>query len=617
MKRQANAPQNLMQRTTAAQVAALLRDGLRADREGSESRARDIYERVLHLDPENPDALQLLGLIAKRQGDAASAEELMRRSLRSHSEQPNVWNNLGNLLEAKPDLEQAQPCFERAIALKSDYADAHYNLARVLRVRGQAQAARESLDRAILLKPGIAPMLQLRAMLQSDEGEVAEALATLDQAIALAPQRAQLHHNRGVALHRAQRSVEALAAHERALALGGDEADLHYNHGNALQALGRAEEAMSAYRQALERAPLHALALYDLARLRWRLGDPDYAAELQHAEFAHPASAVAPSLRGQLLLRAQHYADAIQAYDSALHRAPDVAALHDGRAQGLMRQGELQLALRAHQRAVDLAPTDVNLRSHFCASLLVAGQPDAALVQAEQAVAMTSDDQLALAMLGLCWRALRDSRERWLNDDDCLVAVIDLEAPTGWPDMASFNAELAEELQALHKDSQAPIDQSLRSGTQTMGDILDQGHHLLGLLRPRIEAAIGRYVATLPDDAAHPMLRRRHQRWHIADSWSSRLREGGRHVNHVHPHGWLSSAYYVDLPRSTQDLAMRQGWLQFGQSDLELQSVDAARRMVQPRVGRLVLFPSYFWHGTTPFDEQAQRLTIAFDVKAG
>ena len=598
-------------------VAALLHSGLQADREGDASRAREIYEQVLRLDPENPDALQLLGLIAKRQGDTALAEGLMRRSLHSHSEQPNVWNNLGNLLEARSDLEQAQPCFERAIALKSDYADARYNLARVLRLRGQARGARESLDRAISLKPGIASMLQLRAMLQADEGQFDDALVTLDQAIALAPQRAQLHHNRGVALHRAQRSPEALAAHDRAMALGGDEGDLHYNRGNAFQALGRSSEAMAAYRQALRREPLHAFALYDLARLRWRLGDPDYGAELERAEIAHPASAVAPSLRAQLLLRARRYADACQAYELALHRAPDVAALHDGLAQGLMRLGEQQRSLDAHQRAVALAPQDVNLRSHFCATLLVAGQADVALVQAEHAVGLASGDQLALAMLGLCWRTLGDAREGWLNDDEHLVSVIDLEAPTGWPDMASFNADLAEELQPLHVDSQAPIDQSLRSGTQTMGDILDQGHRLLGLLRPRIEAAIRRHVAALADDDEHPMLRRRHLPQRIADSWSSRLRDGGRHANHVHPHGWLSSAYYVDLPPSTQDVEGMPGWLQFGQSDLGLGIADVPRRFVQPQVGRLVLFPSYFWHGTTPFSEAAQRLTIAFDVKAG
>jgi len=41
---------------------------------------------------------------------------------------------------------------------------------------------------------------------------------------------------------------------------------------------------------------------------------------------------------------------------------------------------------------------------------------------------------------------------------------------------------------------------------------------------------------------------------------------------------------------------------------------DAVRRSVRPRVGTLVLFPSYLWHGTIPFHSQHARTTIAFDA---
>jgi hypothetical protein len=39
-----------------------------------------------------------------------------------------------------------------------------------------------------------------------------------------------------------------------------------------------------------------------------------------------------------------------------------------------------------------------------------------------------------------------------------------------------------------------------------------------------------------------------------------------------------------------------------------------AERWVQPEEGKLVLFPSYVWHGTQAFDRGDQRLTVAFDV---
>jgi len=35
---------------------------------------------------------------------------------------------------------------------------------------------------------------------------------------------------------------------------------------------------------------------------------------------------------------------------------------------------------------------------------------------------------------------------------------------------------------------------------------------------------------------------------------------------------------------------------------------------VKPERGMLVLFPSYFWHGTVPFGGSDTRLTVAFDA---
>ena len=36
--------------------------------------------------------------------------------------------------------------------------------------------------------------------------------------------------------------------------------------------------------------------------------------------------------------------------------------------------------------------------------------------------------------------------------------------------------------------------------------------------------------------------------------------------------------------------------------------------LLNARAGRLVLFPSYMWHGTVPFSSADPRLTCAFDI---
>jgi hypothetical protein len=202
------------------------------------------------------------------------------------------------------------------------------------------------------------------------------------------------------------------------------------------------------------------------------------------------------------------------------------------------------------------------------------------------------------------------------------VQAYDLPPPEGWPDMASFNLALAAALEALHTDVQAPVDQTLRHGSQTMDNIFDQGHPLVEQLKGRITQAVDRYIAhleSLPADDSHPLRGRTSPHWRYTDSWSSRLRSSGFHTNHVHSHGWISSCYYVALPpvmtASGDGDATRDGWISFGTPDISIPGCDPGpRRQEQPRVGRLVLFPSCMWHGTLPFTDTQPRLTIAFDV---
>nr|WP_237219744.1 putative 2OG-Fe(II) oxygenase [Sphingomonas arenae] len=96
----------------------------------------------------------------------------------------------------------------------------------------------------------------------------------------------------------------------------------------------------------------------------------------------------------------------------------------------------------------------------------------------------------------------------------------------------------------------------------------------------------------------------------FAGSWSVCLTGQGFHSQHVHPQGWISSALYVDLPAR---LDGSEGWLTLGQPQDSLGSGLEPFRTVEPKVGRLVLFPSMMWHGTIPF-AAGERLTTAFDI---
>src|SRR5262249_21955850 len=118
----------------------------------------------------------------------------------------------------------------------------------------------------------------------------------------------------------------------------------------------------------------------------------------------------------------------------------------------------------------------------------------------------------------------------------------------------------------------------------------------------------------MPQDADHPLSGRRRSGFGFAGSWSSRLHDCGFHANHVHPQGWISSCYYVTVPDAVLDRSAMQGWIKFGEPSFKTAMPGALRRAIQPVPGRLVLFPSYMWHGTIPFHATTARTTIAFDA---
>jgi hypothetical protein len=83
----------------------------------------------------------------------------------------------------------------------------------------------------------------------------------------------------------------------------------------------------------------------------------------------------------------------------------------------------------------------------------------------------------------------------------------------------------------------------------------------------------------------------------------------------MHPMGWLSSAFYVTLPKDIQCEQKKAGWFQVGVPNINLGSELEPTRYIKPEIGKLILFPSFLWHGTVPFKEEAYRLTVACDVR--
>ncbi len=379
--------------------------------------------------------------------------------------------------------------------------------------------------------------------------------------------------------------------------------------------VGQIEEAIGIYEAQLERQPLdleiHALLndLYSVQEGCDRAGK-SYDEALVRA----PGTASLPLAKGRLLLKRGDFPKAEAAFRAALRMAPGHAGALAGLGLALEQIGDTVAARAAHTENVRANPENGAALEAFGAFLLRHDDPGTSVEILQKAARARPHSQSGLALLGLAYRACQDAREEWLNDYARDVQIFDLEPPHGFSSMETFNTELAAYLRFLHSQARQYPSQTLRGGTQTYDSIFYQGHHLVDLLLERINAAIQAYRSRMTGRNDHPFASRLSRNFRHAGSWSSCLHDRGYHVNHIHQKGWISSCYYVAVPDVVSDNPAREGWLKFGEPPSEFDLEWSPRKMVQPAPGRLVLFPSYMWHGTLAFRSAQERITIAFDT---
>lgn len=606
--------------TTAAQpqlarLPALLAEAVAAHQSGDLDRAAPLYRSFLEQEPRNPTALQLFGLLHSQRGEYAQAIDLMERSLREFPQQAEVANNLANALAASGRLKEAVDTYGRALRIRPRYPEAFRNLGLCYLQLGIPEDAEVCFRRCLGLDQRDAAAWVGLGNAQRAQGRLEEAARSYEQALALRPDYPEAHHNLGVCRRLQHRPQEALAHYRRARELGLDRAELYQNIGTAHVDNHELQAAIDAYRAAVERDPLDLDSHRALNKLLFELEqDEDYLGSYRRALKQAPGFVPLRQALAVALNQQGAYEEAERVLMEGLRDAPNSCALKSLLAYTLEGQGRWTEALQLHAAAVNLPDATPNDRVSYARALLACRRPDEALPQAEQAAAQIPDNQRAIAYLGLCWRMLGDERDAILNDYEEFVRSYDIPVPPGFSSADEFNARLRQVLEKLHVTRRHPPEQTLRGGTQTYGDLFDRREPEIVALMQGLSHCIQDYIGHLPPHPAHPLLARRSERFAFSASWSVRLSPCGFHTMHIHPLGWISSAYYVQVPPEVTASEDAGGGIKFGEPDIDLGEQGKARRLIQPASGRLVLFPSYMWHGTVPFQSGMPRMTVAFDV---
>jgi uncharacterized protein (TIGR02466 family) len=422
-------------------------------------------------------------------------------------------------------------------------------------------------------------------------------------------------HNLAATLGDLGRGPEAVAACEEAFRRGLDAPETWSVYARALMAAGDHARAEYAFRQCLMRAGANTAVAGELANLVWMTrGDLAEAERVLDATF-HAGGAPVPLLMAKATLfeAAGEDARAAALLEAASAQLPGETALLLSAAQTALRQAQFADADRYVAMAAAVDPGGRGVAQHQAIVDLAAGRTDAALARLKATLERYPEDQSLWGWAATAARAVGDPLYGRLCDYDAVVGAYDIAPPEGWNSLDEYLADLRKILNYLHSYQQHPANQSLRHGSQTLHLLSGSDDPAIQAFFRAIDAPIRAHMARI-GQGDDPLRRRNTLDYRIAGAWSVRLRPGGFHKDHFHPEGWLSSAFYVETPESALESPDREGWIRFGRPPFATTPPMEADHYVRPKPGRLVLFPSYMWHGTVPFTTDEARMTIAFDA---
>jgi predicted O-linked N-acetylglucosamine transferase (SPINDLY family) len=178
----------------ADQSRARLERGLAAQKSGRLAEAEAAYREVLDHDPENADALHLLGLVAGQRGELVDAVRLLKRATALRPDMAPFHNNLGKALDDSGDLPAAIASFRKAASLAPSYVPALMNLASALRTVERFEAER-TYRQVLAVSPSHAGARKGLAEILQKTGRPTEARATYAEALSDEPGDAECYRS--------------------------------------------------------------------------------------------------------------------------------------------------------------------------------------------------------------------------------------------------------------------------------------------------------------------------------------------------------------------------------------------------------------------------------------
>lgn len=491
-----------------------------------------------------------------------------------------------------------------------------FEAAQAAHAEGRPGDAFELCRKALKTAPNHPGILGLGGASAAMAGALDDAERWLKRAALAEPKSPQAAYNLAILLHRKGNSAGALAALDRAIAVNPGEARLLYLQGVLRQQSGRLAEAGESYREAVRLQPGYADAWFNLGTVEDALERPSEARKAYETTLAlQPGNWGARYNLATALMKSGDAVAAIPVFEEVIRQRPDSTDARVNLGNALQDLERYEAATECYEAALALNPESREARYNLAKACQAAGRHAHCIAVCDAMLGRRADDAGALAFKAVALNDLeREAEASFLVDMERFIMPVDIEVPEGYADIAAFNRALETHIMAHPTLQEDPANHATRNGQHT-GELLAEPMGPFAAFAAAVDKAVEAYIAHHGEDSGHPFLTRPPADWRLT-VWAVVMRAMGHQVAHIHPVAWLSGVYYARLPAvMAADNPGREGWLEFGapQPDLRPQR-PSPLDWVEPKPGRLFLFPSYFYHRTVPFEADDTRISIAFDI---
>ena len=458
--------------------------------------------------------------------------------------------------------------------------------------------------------------LHLLGVIASHRGDNALAVELILKAVSIRPKHADAHNNIGNAYRKLRLREKAIESYKRAIEINPTFAAAYNNLGAVLEDMGKLENAVTSYEQALELKPDYPEAHCNLGAVLCNLGKTGAAVKSYHTALTlTPNYPQAHNNLGVTYMDMGMLAKAVKSFQKAITFNPEFADAYCNMGTANQALGHLDTAVENVAKALSLKPDFAKGQAGLVDVYLHKAQPQKALEICDDFLERHPGNTTLLAAKSFALADLGEMKSvKSLIDFDRFLSPQFVDVPIGYSDLAAFNSALGVHIESHPSLTFAPQSHATRAGRHS-GELLTHPKGPIAHLEAAILRAVDCYKPSQQDNQSHPFIEARPKNLRLS-IWGVIMETSGHQISHIHPQAWLSGVYYAKVPDIVADETRNKaGWIEFGQAPENYHNVcQPETRLIQPKPGLMVLFPSYFFHHTVPFNTNDTRISIAFDL---